>query len=389
MNLRPPQSQKAEERPISFVLDDTSSGAAPVSVSLVIRPEDLTRTDPSRITTQQTLGGAWADNFGPGIPSLTISGHTGWRRRLGDKDELDGQERFTQLYEHVFSKWHEQRDDAVRLGRDPDLVRLVFADALDQFAVVVAPISFTLRRSRSRPLLCQYQISMAVIDENIDQLSYLGFGGDFLSTDNDALEAAGLDSLAASIDELTAYGQDIQRYIDQTLVAPTRDFLKKTVKLYISVRTAVQTGDEIAGSLIGVARMTAAAGVNIFRTIGAVTSLPSLVRARLMQVSSAYSNIFCVLSNSLQQQEFYPDYNPLFGSSNCSSTSGGRPLSPLSGVNPFYLFTPTNRSLPVTVSSSAQANLQAMANSDVVMAPMSTTSLSGVLAQISDGMSVA
>lgn len=388
MQPRPPQTQKAEARPISFVLDDTTSGAAPVSVSLVIRPEDLTRTDSSRIATHQTLGGAWVDNFGPGLPALTISGHTGWRRRVAGDDEQDGLERFQHLYEHVFTKWHERRADAIRAGQDPDRVRLVYADALDQFAVVVAPISFTLRRSKSRPLLCQYQIAMTVVSQDIDEIAYLQFGGGQPASADD-LEASGLDSLAASIDEIAEHLRDVQSFIDRELVAPVRDFLTKTIRLYNAVSDAVRAADGIAASLIGVARMTAAAGMNIFRTIGAVTNLPSHIRGRLMQVSSAYSNIFCVLRNALHQQEYYPDYNPLFGASNCSSTAGGRPISPLSGVNPFYLYAPSTRQLPVTIAGDAQSSLQAMASSDVVLAPMSRTSLVGSLVAISNGMSVA
>jgi len=388
MNVRPPQSQKADARPIAFVLDDQTNRAAPrISVDLTIRPEDLTRVDNSRLATQQTLGGAWVDNFGAGIPTINISGHTGWRRRFGVDDERDGQDRFKRLFENVFTKWHKLRNDAMKAGDNPDKVRLVFADALDQFAVVVAPVSFTLKRSKSRPLLCQYQIAMTVVSQDIDELSYLRFGGTGI-LDPQGMEALGLDSLTASVDRLTSYLKDIQNFVDRTLVAPVRDFLIKTIKLYQSVRTAIRTGDEIVGSLIAVARMTAQAGMNIFRTIGAVTSLPGQIKSRLMNLASEYSNVFCVLKNAVQQQKYLPDYNPLFGSSNCSSTSGGRPLSPLSGVNPFYLYTPSNRSLPVTVTSSGQAGLMSMATTDVVLAPMSMSALSGSLSQISGGLFV-
>ena len=389
MNLRPPQSQKADARPIAFVLDDQTNRAAPrISVDLTIRPEDLTRVDNSRLTTQQTLGGAWVDDFGPGIPSLTISGHTGWRRRFGVDDERDGQERFRYLFENVFTRWHKLRNDAKKAGDNPDKVRLVFADSLDQFAAVVAPVSFTLKRSKSRPLLCQYQISMTVVSQDIDELSYLKFGKNSIA-DPMALEALGLDSLTASVDRLTSYLKDIQNFVDRTLVARVRKFLIQTIRLYQSVRTAIRTADEIAGSLIAVARMTAQAGMNIFRTIGAVASLPGQIKSRLMNLASEYSNIFCVLKNAVQQQKYLPDYNPLFGSSNCSSTSGGRPLSPLSGVNPFYLYASVNRTLPVTVTPSGQAGLMTMANTDVALAPMSMTALSGSLSQITNGMSVA
>lgn len=387
MQTRPPQSQKADERPISFVLDDQTTRASPrISVDLTIRPEDLTRVDSSRLTTQQTLGGAWVDNFGPGIPSLNISGHTGWRRRFGVDDERDGQERFKYLFENVFTRWHKLRNDAMKAGDNPDKVRLVFADALDQFAVVVAPVTFTLKRSKSRPLLCQYQIAMTVVSQDIDELSYLRFGKDI--TDKKALEELGLDSLTASVNRLTEYMKNVQQFVDRSLVAPVRDFLGKTIKLYSAVRTAIRTADEIAGSLVAVARMTAQAGMNIFRTIGAIANVPAMVRSRLMGLASEFSNIFCVLKNAVQQQKYLPDYNPLFGSSNCSSTNGGRPLSPLGDVNPFYLYAPSNRSLPVTVTSSGQAGLTTMAMTDVVLAPMSMASLSGALSQITGGLSV-
>lgn len=389
MQLPAPQSQKAGERPISFVLDD--GGAAPVrSVSLAIRPEDLTRADSSRMSVQQTLGGAWADNFGPGLASITISGHTGWSRRLVANDQRDGMERFAELYETVFKQWHTLRNDAVLRGENPDKVRLIFADALDKMAAVVALNGFTLKRSKSRPLLCQYQISMTVLTEDLGVgLSALpGFGTAAGVLDKKARESLGLDSLTDSIASLTNLLGAVQEFVDRALVDPAREFLKQTVRLYEHVRTAIRTADEIAGSLIGVARMTAAAGMNIFRTIGAITSLPDQARARLMNVASEYGNIFCVLRNALSLQQYVPDYNPLFGSSHCSSTSGGRPVSPLSGVNPFYLYSPSNRTLPVSIASAAQAGLQTMAEADVVLSPMSGTALAGVMSQIIGGLSV-
>src|SRR5277367_3573779 len=76
----PPPSQKVGSAPISFIFIDGSIPAPNTwTLNLVIRPEELTRTDPSRMTVQQTLGGAWADDFGPGLGSINISGTTGWR----------------------------------------------------------------------------------------------------------------------------------------------------------------------------------------------------------------------------------------------------------------------------------------------------------------------
>src|SRR5579863_9041493 len=84
VSAAPPTDQRRQTKPISFYLMDASSRPiTSTSVTLNVRPEELTRTDPSRINPQQTLGGTpWADCFGPGLPTITIAGHTGWRRPL-------------------------------------------------------------------------------------------------------------------------------------------------------------------------------------------------------------------------------------------------------------------------------------------------------------------
>lgn len=108
-----------------------------------------------------------------------------------------------------------------------------------------------------------------------------------------------------------------------------------------------------------------------------------------MQVAGAYSNIYCVLRNALRQQIYYEDYNPLFGASNCSSTSGGRPISSLSGQNPFYSVVPTQRPLPVAVNGSAQDGLRTLANNDPVLSPLPTASLRSAVTDVAEGMQVA
>lgn len=69
-----PPSQKAGDRPITFVLE--VDGRIASQVTLALRPEDLSRTDSSSVTVHHTLAGAWADNFGPGLASIQISGTT-------------------------------------------------------------------------------------------------------------------------------------------------------------------------------------------------------------------------------------------------------------------------------------------------------------------------
>jgi len=385
-NLAPPSSQKAGDRPISFLLDDQSIGgtSARAFVDLVIRPEDLTRTDPSRINVQQTLGGAWADNFGAGIPQITISGTTGWRRTEGDGD--DGVARFQRLKEQVFDQWHKNRATAAATGTNPDNVKLIFSDALDNFSVVVAPMSFVLRRSKSRPLLCQYQIAMTVLEGDALGPSLFGFDS-FL--DAGILESVGLDSLTASVNAITSAINGVNGWVQGTLVAPVQSFMNQTARLYGAVRGAISAGSGIVGSLISVAQMSAQAGVNLFRTLAAVANIPQQAKAALMSMAGAYSNIYCILRNALRQQIYFQDYSDLYGASNCSSTSGGRPISSLAGVNPFYNAVPTSGVSPVTLTQGAQNSMRTIANSDPVLAPLSTAAIDSAMQTVAGGFSVA
>lgn len=384
----PPSSQKAGDRPISFLLDNQTAGAPVAFVDLVIRPEDLTRTDQSRLAVQQTLGGAFVDNFGAGVPTITLSGHTGWRRTASSDD--DGLARFQALKGAVFDQWHEQRQSNIAAGSDPNDVRLIFSDALDDMSVVVAPVSFVLRRSRSRPLLAQYQIVMHVVDtapQNAPYPAQFGYNGAIPGTVSSRISA--LTSLARSIDKITSGINAIKGAIDHSILGPVQSFMKQTAQLYGSVRGAISAATGIVSSLVSVAQTTALAGVNLFRTLSAVAHLPTMFKAQLQALAGAYSNVFCLLRNAAKSNLFYEDYSALYGASNCSSTVGGRPASTLAGVNPFYQVVPTAGPSAVSVTPHASAALQTMAASDPVLSPMSTATIGRTLVAANDGMRVA
>lgn len=390
----PPFSQKADARPISFLLDDqTTEAAGPPSpdqfVKLLIRPEELTRSDPSRLAVQQTLGGAWADNFGAGVPMINISGHTGWRR---DTNGDDGGERFLNLKDQVFDQWHAKRAAAIAAGTDPNNVRLFFSDALDNFTAVCAPLNFTLRRSRSRPLLCMYQITLVVLEDEP--------GVELDPGDNElefgSLQQAGLASMDFSLNSITgAIGsiagaiRNAQGLINANLLGPLKSFMNQTAQLFGQVRAAISAGSGIAGSLISMARMVAQAGINIFRTIAAIAALPQIVKSQFMAVASAFSNIACVLKNALRMPLYVQDYSDVYGSSNCSSTAGGRPISSLAGENPFYKVVPTPSPSPVSMTQSAQSAMTTFANADPVQAAPSQGAMFSGLTAIQSGFSVA
>ena len=379
-----PTDQRAGVRPISFLLD-SGGGSLSAPVMLKVRPEDLTRTEPSRITVHQTLGrglSGWADNFGAGLPTVTIAGHTGWRDTGSGEDGVKAFERLNTL---VMQSYHAAKQAAITSGLDPAGVKLIFVDLLDDFAWNVAPMQFTLRRSKSRPLLIQYNIVLQAIDTSADR--------PFKAPGLSASLPAGLDSLMGSIDSIFGMINDVidgvRGWIDRTLVAPVRSFLLKTMRLYRTVSSTIRNALSIGDQLIGVARMVTAAAMNIFRTFSAVASIPSLVKAKFMEVAAEYGNVFCLLNNALRGKQVYEDFSSLYGSSYCSSTTGGRGRSALANANAFAAIFPAQTSFPVQVTPAARTSIAAAAATDVVMAPMSKAEAGGHLRAISDGMVVA
>jgi hypothetical protein len=385
-----PASQKAGDRPISFLLDD-ASGSPLAFVDLVIRPEELAWTDSSRLAVNQTLHGVWIDNFGRNVPAITLSGHTGWRQMGASSD--DGLARFATLKTNVFDKWHDQRQQNIDDGLDPNAIRLIFSDALDDRSVVVAPRDFVLRRSRSRPLLAQFQISLVVLDDALQNAPFpaqFGFNGATGSTPGplgSLTQSLGLSSLTGSINSITSQINGVRSLVQGNLVAPVQAFMTQSAQVFGAVRGAISSGVGLAKDVISIAQDVAQTGINVFRTLSAVGSIPQLTKQSLSAIAGSYTNIFCVMSNALGQKLYIQDYSDLYGASNCSSTSGGRPASTLAGVNPFYEVVPSSGSLPINVSSTASAALRSIASSDPVLSPLSPDSLNTALRQVTSGIS--
>jgi hypothetical protein len=384
----PPSSQKALA--VTFVLLDKANGGSK-SLDLIIRPEDLTRTDVSRITVQQTLGGAWGDDFGVGLSTINISGTTGWR---GNKSG-DGRVQFSNLKNQVFTDWHARRNKALKAGKDPAGVMLVFVDTLNQNLDSVIPMTFTLRRSKSRPLLMQYNISMISIAWKVVPPPAPSSAG-------------GLAGLLASIKNLIAAANNVVNFV-KSAIGQVTAYINTATTIFQSVTNLIKNAQSIPQSLLGPAIACAQAGATMFSTIASMSGMSTSQSAAAMATASDFSNILCLLNNAVNTVQTYPDYTPLYGASNCSSTSGGSPPSPYADTNPFYAVVgaPQNAPAPasttaaapvivaptvlpptVTITPAAQQSLALINNSDPVLAPMSMSALGTAAGAIASGITL-
>lgn len=364
--MAPPSSQKPADCPVGFVLDDTIvyPGSSLQFHGLYIRPEDLTRSEPSRISVEQTLGGTFLDDFGAGLRSLQIAGHTGW---LQDSKKKDGLDRMLDLRETVFAQYHDSRQAARDKGLDPAKVDLIFVDYLNHYVYSVAPQNFVLKRSKSRPLLAMYQITLAVMHE-IDDIRFVQ---SLLPQDPAKPDfGAAMASLADVVAKIQVWATDIQNFVSNTLGAPVKQFLALTAKILTLVQGVKSAVDGVAKSLIQVATDLTQAGSNLFRAAAGLANLPGQIKARLMEVAGAFSAAFCAMSNIFSTNLLLlPDYAPLYGSSSCSSTIGGAPLSPLRNTNGLAGVASTDS----PQQASAGAAISAMKNLDPTNPPSDGT----------------
>jgi len=376
-----PTSQKADRRPISFRLEDGKGGVT--TLPLVIRPEDLTYLSPALQTVIPTLGGAFLDDFGPGLSSIQISGHTGW----GSGFRPPGDEEFKKVRQVVWTGWHRARADAVSDGRDVRDVKLIFVDELDEIVAVVAPGQFQLKRNQSRPLLFMYQIGMTVLSEDIAPLDEdpLNFSSD--GSRNSVL--AGINSIQSSVDKIASIVPGLQGSIDSSLFSPLRDMSAKATSAFHQVVGVVSASggvvDHQGAQYISVAKDFALVGRNAFNTVNAIGSLVDSVSHDVATVAGAFNNAHCVLANTFRAITEYPDYSALYGASNCSSTVGGSPLSPLAGENPWETVLSPSAAV-AAVSPDARQNMDVMKLADPILRPMSTSELASRAAAIASGV---
>lgn len=383
MDLSTPATQRAEECPITFVMDDDSAGSSE-EMTLLIRPEELSIGFPSRLSVNQTLGGAWADSFGEGLEEGTYAGTLGWRATSND---TGGTERLANLKNFVYSNWHARRAAAVAKGDDPAMVKLILVDTLNNYSRIIAPRVFELKRSKSRPLLAQYRFNFVMLSRDLTGQDLLnsdtGLGGIFGTI------GSWIDSFTNSINNITNTIRTAYRWIDKTIIAPVKSFVAKTMQIYRAVNNMVTAGVGIIRQVGSIATLATSAITNVLRSAALVKNIPNIAKAAIMNVVREFTNVFCLLKNAKKLLS-YEDYSDIYGASNCSSTAGGRSISIYSGStnNTFAAVAQQNAS-PVVVTQGASNSLKTLASTDLVTTSLPASTISSNLAVVNAGLKVA
>jgi len=376
-----PRSQSAADRPIAFALHDTARNKPHEIFQMNIRPEDLTRNEPSRMSVNQTFGGAWVDSWGPGVPTVNLAGTTGW----GAGGLPDGFEQFQKLHATVFQKWHALRAEVAAEGKDPNGIKLIFSDGLDDFVWDVAPMNFTLRRNKSRPLLSQYQIALTKLNDGVWEKPVKPIAAG-------AAALAGLSSIDGAIAKINDFAGKLKGTVAGVLgpiKAGVEGLVKLTTGALQDVRKLVAAGTNLVRSTLApvleIAQGLTKAASNVMKIVADIKSIPMQIKNEFMKVGSAFNNAYCLLRNAFKLQGYLPQYAGLYGSSNCASTVVGM-VSPYVNQNVFPSLFPAT-SAPVSVSASAEKAIGAVANLDPLKPPP-LAELGGQLNTINTGVTL-
>ena len=343
---------------ISFALDDGNGRVT--HMTLPIKPEELTRTEPNRITAQQTMDGAYIDEFGRGLTTINISGSTGW----GQGTRPAGDIMFSKLRDDFIHEWGRARRARIDASQDPNLVRLIFIDALNgPYVEDVVPTQFVLRRSKSQPLLFLYNLSMTVVTEGAvnpypelledieDEAKVSASVSSMDSSVGDltgppaavgaVAGAAGSGGLIGQLEGLSAnIGSLGQAALDATklTLAPAMAAAQQVIATANAAKRVLTASEQ---ATVNIAKELSATATKMWDAVGAVASLPATAAGVVMQIKGAFSNLGCLLSNGFTDalgKAQLPSYP--YGSSNCSSTGFGGgttyevPATPVTVVTP-------------------------------------------------------
>ncbi|WP_028590364.1 hypothetical protein [Paenibacillus massiliensis] len=117
--------------------------------TLLVNPSEFVQDEAGRGNVVQTLGGAYVADFGAGLPTVTLSGTTGYSKRTSaEAKELDGYEEFIKFRSEIFRKFLQ--------ANDPQHA-LFWYNWEDNEYYEIHPQNFRLQRSKSEPLLYRYE----------------------------------------------------------------------------------------------------------------------------------------------------------------------------------------------------------------------------------------
>lgn len=274
-----------------------------------VNPEEFSVSRNERVQVVQTLGEPFIDEFGKGMPTLTVRGTTGWRIRP-TIENIDGHEAFRRLHRNFIDGYFDQRQAKVGAGLNPDDVMLVVVNNVDDLSYKVVPQNFKLLRSRVKPLLYQYEITFGVL-EDLNSIEASKKVEDLVSKPKSRNWLSALtERVTPLVNKLTVFATPVC-----TAVA---NFIDTSVGILENAKAGV--GD-IANFIHGVSSSIELVLDATRDTQAFINDLPLEAILELNELTSVVGEFNCYLKNGLTES-WLPDFSGVCGVTDCATTHG-------------------------------------------------------------------
>lgn len=132
-------------------------GKTKVRHTLLLNPQSFTQNEQARVNITQTLGGSYVMDCGAGLPTVTISGTTGFKLRYNDDGEQrDGYSEFMHFRNEVYRKFIQTNNIDYTL---------FWYNWQDKEYWQIQPTAFRLQRSATESLLYRYELNFTCLAE--------------------------------------------------------------------------------------------------------------------------------------------------------------------------------------------------------------------------------
>ncbi len=307
----PQHSQFGKNVILRLYLDGVISGNIRSQNEFIfpVNPEEFTVSRNERVQVVQTLGEPFIDEFGIGLPTLSIRGITGWRTRRIKNQNIDGHEAFRRLHRDFIDRYFAERQKKQADGHNPDDVKLVVVNSVDSLTYQVVPQNFRLLRSRVKPLLYQYDLTFVVVadlnginKEAVVDLDPVPKSQNWLS------------GLKKRVGPMVAKLESFTAPICQTMAA----FIGSGVSILENAKSGVGEIADFLGGVTDTVKLTLDA---IRDTQSFINALPLDAIIELNELTSVVGEFGCYLKEGITES-WLPDFSGVCGITNCAATHG-------------------------------------------------------------------
>ncbi len=276
-----------------------------------VNPDEFSVDRQERVTVTQTLGDPFLDEYGKGLPTLSMHGTTGWRIRP-KIDKKDGHESFHRLRRDFIDAFFDERQKKLDAQLDPDDVALIIVNNVDDLCYRIVPKTFKLLRNKTAPLLYQYEMSFVVVESlnsSITRLTHF---------DDDLPNWPGKKNWIAALADRMNVMLDTLAKASAPVCQTVGAFLTEVAEVLESSKAGV--GD-IATFIYGISENVELALDAIRDTQCFINNLPLDAIIELNNLTGVISEFNCYLKNGLTDS-WLPDFSGIEGLSDCASTHG-------------------------------------------------------------------